>query len=168
MRIRNTNRSQTDIKLDLTSMIDIVFQLLVYFIMTFKITAMEGDFNINMPTSAVDPTQIIDPLNKTIEVHLTAGEGGAAGPIEVKYGTDSQVFSDEFRFMRLRDYVKNLVLQAGDPLAASEFEVEFDIDRGLHYDHTVKAVEAVSGETNPDGRVATLIKKIRFRDNRAQ
>ncbi len=168
MRIRNTNRPSDSIKLDLTAMIDIVFQLMVYFIMTFKITALEGDFNINMPTSAVDPSQIIDPLNQTIEVHLIAGADGAAGPIEVKYGSQTEVFGDEYRYVRLRDYIKNLVLQSGDPLAGNEFEVEFNIDRTLHYGHTVQAVEAVSGEVNPDGRIATLIQKIRFRDNRGR
>ena len=32
----------------MTPMIDIVFQLLIFFIMTFKITAPEGDFYIDL------------------------------------------------------------------------------------------------------------------------
>ncbi len=153
-------------KLEMTAMIDIVFQLMVYFILTFKVTALEGDFNINMPTAAESPTKIMDPLDKTIAVHLTAAEGGGAGPIEVVYGNDRQTYSDEFRFARLREYVKNLVLQTGDPAATNDFEVEFNADRSLDYEYTVKAVEAVSGEVNPDGGVAKLIQKIRFKDNR--
>ena len=37
-----------EIKINMTAMIDIVFQLLVVFIMTFKVVAMEGDFNIKL------------------------------------------------------------------------------------------------------------------------
>ncbi len=35
----------------MTSMIDIVFLLLIFFITTFKIGAQEGDFNVKMPLS---------------------------------------------------------------------------------------------------------------------
>ena len=40
------------IPLDMTPMIDVVFQLLTFFCMTLKIAAMEGDFNIKMPLAA--------------------------------------------------------------------------------------------------------------------
>ena len=33
----------------MTSMIDIVFLLLVFFVMTFKIVELEGDFSVRMP-----------------------------------------------------------------------------------------------------------------------
>ncbi len=33
----------------MTPMIDVVFQLLIFFMLTLKIIAPEGDFNINMP-----------------------------------------------------------------------------------------------------------------------
>jgi biopolymer transport protein ExbD len=45
-------RKNDKIELQMTPMIDIVFQLLVFFIMTFKIVSQEGDFNIKMPLAA--------------------------------------------------------------------------------------------------------------------
>ena len=42
MQIRNANNEGEKIELQMTPMIDIVFQLLVFFIMTFKIVSMEG------------------------------------------------------------------------------------------------------------------------------
>lgn len=39
----------------MTPMIDIVFQLLVFFIMTFKIVSQEGDFHIKMPVANLAP-----------------------------------------------------------------------------------------------------------------
>ena len=52
MQIRNANKAGEKIELQMTPMIDIVFQLLVFFIMTFKIVSMEGDFNIRMPAAS--------------------------------------------------------------------------------------------------------------------
>ena len=50
MKIRGKRPSKDEkIELQMTPMIDIVFQLLVFFIMTFNVVAQEGDFNIRMP-----------------------------------------------------------------------------------------------------------------------
>ena len=40
------------IELQMVPMIDIVFQMLIFFVMTFKIAVPEGDFNITMPINA--------------------------------------------------------------------------------------------------------------------
>ena len=57
MKIRNTDRRE-HIVLQMTPMIDIVFQLLIFFVFTFKIVLPEGDFNIRMPSaSASQSTQ---------------------------------------------------------------------------------------------------------------
>ena len=47
-------QGRADIKVEsqLTPMIDIVFQLLIFFILTFKVVAVEGQFNIKMPQTA--------------------------------------------------------------------------------------------------------------------
>ena len=52
MKFRHRNIDEEKIELQMTPMIDIVFQLLVFFIMSFKIVAQEGDFNIKMPLAA--------------------------------------------------------------------------------------------------------------------
>jgi biopolymer transport protein ExbD len=168
MRIRGTNKSGDGIRLDMTSMIDIVFQLLAYFIMTFKVTSMEGDFSVNMPLANPGASAMTETLDKTIVVHLRRTADGGIGPIDVDFGADRKTFSDERRYQRLREYVKSQLLTAGDPAAAAQYEVEFDIDRDLAYEYTIRAVEAVSGEAQGGGRIATLIEKIRFRDNRQQ
>src|SRR5438034_7818661 len=44
------HRSGVDkVEQQMTPMIDIVFQLLTFFVMTFKIASEEGDFNVKMP-----------------------------------------------------------------------------------------------------------------------
>ncbi len=56
MKIRHiTTSDDRTIRLQMTPMIDIVFQLLVFFIMTFKIVSQEGDFHIKMPVANLAP-----------------------------------------------------------------------------------------------------------------
>jgi biopolymer transport protein ExbD len=166
MRIRGSDKVSEGVKLDMTSMIDIVFQLLAYFIMTFKVTSMEGDFGVNMPLATSSAAQMTESLDKTIIVHLRRTPDGGVGPIDVDFGSEHKSFSDQLRFQQLRNYVKSLVLSNSDPASRGQYEVEFDIDRDLAYDFTIRGVEAVSGDPQGGGRITPLIEKIRFRDNR--
>ncbi len=151
-----------EIRLNMTAMIDIVFQLLVFFIMTFKVVAMEGDFNIRMPLATSDATSIDETLPDLILVRLRAGENGKINSIAV----DDESLIDENMFLDLTDYIeKRLAAGEGDPESTGETEVEFDIDYGLKYQYTVKAIESVSGRIRPDGTVKKLIEKIKFKDS---
>ncbi len=69
-------------------MIDVVFQLLVFFLFTFRIATQEGDFNIKMPLATYAPgvTVEIESPFVTMHVRLRADAGGrlpAAGGIVV-------------------------------------------------------------------------------------
>ena len=77
MKIRHTgSRKDEKVELQMTPMIDIVFQLLIFFIMTFKIVAMEGDFNIKMPSAAPSSGEP-DPLQDTpLMLTLKANDDG--------------------------------------------------------------------------------------------
>ena len=82
MKIRNTNRHADEkVELMMTPMIDIVFQLLVFFIMTFKIIAPECDFNIRMPLAA--PSQGVPNPDELppLKVRLTATDDGRLADI---------------------------------------------------------------------------------------
>ncbi len=165
MRIR-THKSE-DIKLNMTSMIDIVFQLLVFFVMTFKIVEMEGDFNIKMPLAAEETTAIEDVLPNLITVKLKVGAEGNIAGIEVDNGFESDSFFEADMFTRLTEFVERSLSAEGDPSTAEPPEVEFDIDYDLKYEYTVRAIEAVSGKI-VDGQVKKLVEKIKFKDNSSQ
>lgn len=163
MRIDSTEPDE--IKLNMTAMIDIVFQLLVFFIMTFKVVAMEGDFNIRMPLATTDAENIEEELPELIVVKLRAGDNGGIAGITVD---DNDPFTSENRFGELTDYVEKRIAGDGNAESASKTEVEFDIDYGLKYGYTVKAIESVSGRVLPDGTIKKLIEKIKFKDNTQQ
>ena len=155
-----------DIKLNMTAMIDVVFQLLVFFIMTFKIVVNEGDFNVKMPLASTDPpSESIEPLKTLITVKLNAGENGNISGIDVDDGLQTLNLTDQNMFSELTNFVESVLANNSDPSTAEDVEVEFDIDYALKYQYTVRAIGAVSGKVLPDDSVKTLVEKIKFRDN---
>lgn len=154
-----------EIQLNMTAMIDIVFQLLIFFIMTFKVVAQEGDFNIRMPLASGPSTEMIEEPPDLIRVQLRSGPAGIINSIQVDdemetltFGPDPNLYSD------LTDYIEQKLAGASDPESAKKTELEFDIDYQLKYGYTVRAIEAVSGKVT-NGKVKKLIEKIKFKDN---
>ena len=167
MKIRGGQERQ-GVKLDMTSMIDIVFQLLVFFVMTFKVTALEGDFNINMPlASSESPEEIeFEPLDNLISIRLVEREDHSLGEIQVNFKQEFTTHSNEDgnACQLLRQQIREIVEQAADPSITAELEVEFDIDPNLYYGETVQAIEHVSARR--EGRqIIPLIEKIKFKDS---
>jgi biopolymer transport protein ExbD len=159
MKFRHPTGSDDKITLQMTPMIDIVFQLLVFFVFSFKIGAQEGDFNVKMPLPSnqvgVPPPSSI--LN--MQVRLIADE---TGKLRQPGGI---VVNGEMRFDTIQDlhnYVVGIV--GGDePAAREEAEVELDCDFDLHYEHVVQAITAVSGYVDRSTRkVNKLIERIKF------
>ncbi|MFM7116739.1 MAG: biopolymer transporter ExbD [Planctomycetota bacterium] len=155
-------RKSEDLKINMTAMIDIVFQLLIFFILTFKVAALEGDFEVKMPLASTNPSSMDEVLPTVIHVGLTAGVNRDIASIEIDDGTQALTFTQSDMFQQLTGFVESVVAREGDPSMASEVEVEFDIADELRYRFTVKAIEAVSGRVLPDGTVKKLVNKIKF------
>ncbi len=154
-----------EIKLQMTAMIDIVFQLLIFFIMTFKVVAMEGDFSVRMPLASSSADRLDEALPEQIMVRLQAGENGNLSNITVD-GLETFIDTDVNAMYRaLNEYVERKLAGEVNPESGGEVEVEFDIDFSLKYKYTVKGIEAVSGRILPDGSVKKLVQKIKFKDN---
>ncbi|WP_425398315.1 ExbD/TolR family protein [Aeoliella sp.] len=158
MKIRNTKHDDK-IELQMTPMIDIVFQLLVFFIMTFKIVTPEGDFNVRMPPPATDVSQR-EPETPTLVLKMTADANGNLASMklgDVPFTGASGVTP----FDELRSHIISLVNDEGGPGTASEREVELESDFDLKYQYDIDAITAISGYIK-NGKKVELIKKIRF------
>ena len=149
------------IPIDMTPMIDVVFQLLTFFCMTLRIASAEGDFNIKMPLAAPragmpDPNQL-----PPMKVRLRADDAGNL----IELSLNDRVFSGADRFGQLHAQIAALV---GEGSLAASAEVELDCDFGLKYEHVIEAITAISGTVTPDGRVVKLVEKIRFSSPRQE
>ena len=63
------------ITIDMTPMIDVVFQLITFFMLTLRTVITEGDFDIRMPLGASAGAASEDQL-PPVRVKMTAGPGG--------------------------------------------------------------------------------------------
>jgi biopolymer transport protein ExbD len=140
-------------------MIDVVFQLLIFFMLTLKIVSPEGEFGINMPLTGQSPENPDEPLLPEMKVRAIAGADGELASLQLNgrdLGNDEQAFAD------LTASVRRL---AGDPSSdepSDKLSVEIDPDYKLNYRWFIKTVGAVSGDRLPDGTTVPLVQNIKF------
>ena len=156
MKIRKSAASGNDkVEMQMTPMIDIVFQLLTFFVMSFKIATQEGDFNIKMPLAAAASSVAVEPI-PPIKVKLIADAQGALAGIRM--GERGLA-----RFSDLNNEIMRLVGgSAGPSTEESPYEVEIDADYNLRYENVVAAITAVSGYVDKDGHIIKLVEKLKF------
>jgi biopolymer transport protein ExbD len=154
MKIRN-KQEEVKHELNMTSMIDIVFLLLVFFVMTFKIVEVEGDFSVRMPLAS-QSSGVVDDTELPLKLRLRATEEGRLASIqlnEISLGVD---------FQQLQNTVIGLVgVSTPGQANGAGPEVEIDTDFNLRYEHVIDAISAVSGYKVGDQTVP-LIEKIKF------
>ena len=150
--IRLRRRLATRVPLDMTPLIDIVFQLLIFFILTLRIAPVEGEFAMQLPRTARERSVYSGELPPLI-VRLRSDEaGGLAG---VWLGDEHLGGWDE-----LHERLAGLV--ADNPHFTASGRVELHCDRDLAYEHTIAAITAVSGTRQPDGSIVRLIEQVHF------
>ncbi len=161
MKIRShTADDDKGVELQMTPMIDIVFQLLVFFIMTFKIVSQEGDFNIKMPLAAPqegnpEEQDTVPP----IKLRLRAGANGGLAGITMNDSITIGL-NDGDHWQNLQNRIIGVVGDEGGP-SQQEAEVELDCDYNLRYVHVIEAITAVSGYIQDD-EIVHLVEKIKF------
>jgi biopolymer transport protein ExbD len=150
----STKRGTEKAELQLTSMIDVIFLLLIFFVMTFKIAAQEGDFNVKMPIGGGPGSA--DTTNLPIKLRLRANADGELVDIVVN---DSLTFGNDWS--KLRGYILNVTGGNTPPTPEEGPEVEIDLDYNLRYEHVIGAVTAVTGQRLGD-EVKRLVERIKF------
>ncbi len=144
------------IELQMTPMIDIVFQLNIFFLFTFKIVLPEGDFNVQMPSAAAaraaSPSEL--PPLRLVMKSAPTGELADLQLAGRSFGNGRDAFA------QLQNYIRTQVVADGGT-AAEEQEVEIDADYNLNYDYVVRAITAVTGYIE-NGQPHKLIERIKF------
>ncbi len=155
MKIRHTEHNEK-LELQMTPMIDVVFQLMVFFVFTFRITLPEGDFNVRMPAEAGMAAAPSD--SPIIKVRLRAGPDRDLASLQIG---DVAITGDN-PFSELHARVRSMVDDSAGP-GSSEQEVEIDSDYDLKYQYVINAMTAITGYVDPaTGATHKLIEKVRF------
>ncbi len=158
MKIRSSQPGDKGAELNMTSMIDVVFLLLIFFVLTFKIVAQEGDFNIRMPLADNAAGPPPDPTDLPFKLRLRADNNGQLADIilndNLPFGTDWE---------KLRAKMVELVGGAAPKVsgAGEGPEIEIDLDYNLRYEHVIEAITATTGQKRGND-VVRLIERIKF------
>jgi biopolymer transport protein ExbD len=157
MGMKKRASSLTDgVPIDMTPMIDVVFQLLTFFVMTFKVVEQEGDFNVKMPLAAPRAGLPDDKLLPPFKLRLKASSNGGLAEISLNDKTFSKLND-------LRGHISSIIGdERGPGSIQTTAEVEIDADYELQYQNVMAAITAVSGMRGPDGVVTKLVEKIKF------
>lgn len=138
MKFRKAGSSESKVSLEMTPMIDVVFQLLIFFMFTFKIVTVEGEFAITMPAaeqgSAAPTSENITAL-PDIQVRLSASPTGELTGIQVG---DNQMQSLDQLAQTLKEIVGD------DPQLASDVEMQIVAPDNLKYGFVVGTINAAA------------------------
>lgn len=154
MKIRRNSNADEKVELQMTSMIDVVFLLLIFFVLTFKISIQEGDFAVRMPLQGEGGAPEDHQL--PLKLRLRADGNGRISEIVLN---ESLSFGQDFK--SLNQYIVGYIGGTDGPQGDESPEVEIDLDYNLRYEHVIQAITAVTGQKQGD-EVLRLIDKIKF------
>ena len=141
----------------MTPMIDVVFQLLIFFVLSFKVVSLEGDFIVKMPLGSTPAPGLPDP-SAPLKLRLVADRGGALTHV---YLNQREFAAADWT--QLQRHLLGLLGSSSAPDAARpDLEVEIDCDYQLHYHHAMDAVTAVSGMRDENRHVVPLIERVKL------
>lgn len=152
----------------MSSMIDIVFLLLSFFVITYKTPEVEGDFSIRMPAqSQALQMSSLDDLTP-VSIHLSADSSGNLSGI--RFGSNELGVNMDLLRQSVFQYVQQgekidfqTALNSNIlPNIQNDFEVELDFDPNLRYKYIMQAITAVTGYVNADNQMIKLVEKIKF------
>jgi biopolymer transport protein ExbD len=155
------NKGKTPDKVDIpmAPMIDIVFQLLIFFMLNLKIVAPEGNFNINLPITAPAQAQQKDVNLPDIKVGLRSDRDGNLTQLTLG---SKNLGNDNAAFDRLNKEILTIIGRPGNPLT-KDVEVEIDADFETQYRYVVRAISKCTGRFDPQTQqVARYVEKIKF------
>ena len=146
-------------------MIDVVFQLMIFFMCTLKVTEPEGDFEISMPLGAPSASAVTEAELPPFRVRLVAAANGELSALEFN---GANLGNGEAAFAKLNSEVFRAIsaLATIGPDQQEKQEVEIDPDYNLNYSYIINAIGACSGRLGQNGIPVRYISRIKFAPRR--
>jgi biopolymer transport protein ExbD len=155
MRRKKKRRSQSDVELNLAAMLDMAFQLLTFFILTFRPSPIEGQISLRLPPPQpivanknaekagadlknTNPVQGVNTLTISVFANPKTGEIQSLGVGE------SQVPS----VAALNGRLKEVFADPGNPFD----QVIVQVTDACRYDELMKVVDVCTHQVLPDGK----------------
>jgi biopolymer transport protein ExbD len=143
MRIRTPSAPYISrIGINMTPMIDAVFLLLIFFMLTMRIVAPEGDLNTHI--RRLSQSEAVRP-GFVVRIRCTANSDGSLS--QLYFGAEPLGSDTSSCWERLS--TRMFALTGGDDRLAADLPVQIDPDPILAYEHTLHAISACTGRIDP-------------------
>jgi biopolymer transport protein ExbD len=158
-RRRHRGRAKHDVELNLAAMLDMAFQLLAFFILTFRPSPVEGELALNLPPprAVAGPIQAGQEAEGTgpppVETSFMLGvradaEGHVAG-VQLDFG--GMAFTgpaNEANLRYLDGRLRDIFSSQGEPYD----QVVVSVDPTLRFDELMKIVDVCLKQKMPGGQ----------------
>jgi biopolymer transport protein ExbD len=166
-RRRRRARAQAEVELNLASMLDMAFQLLAFFILTFHPSPIEGQLSLHLPpaspitnvaTEKVDTAQAADAgatTAKTLEISVFANPKGDVSRVQVGLRGAFTGPADAVNLRKLEKQLHEAFGFAGTPFE----QIVVRVAPNLRYEELMKVIDVCTRQKMPDGQ---MLRKISF------
>jgi biopolymer transport protein ExbD len=155
MRKKRKRRQQSEVELNLAAMLDMAFQLLTFFILTFRPAPIEGQISLRLPPPQA--TRVIkdgqqagadynntNPIQGLNTLTISVFADPRTGAIASLGVGESQVAS----LAALNGRLKEVFADAGNPFD----QVIIQVSESCRYDELMKVIDICTEQKLPDGR----------------
>jgi biopolymer transport protein ExbD len=157
MKFGKNNGKADRLDMDMTPMIDVCFQLIIFFMLSLRLYSPEGDFSVKMPLAAPEQGLPDETQSLPVQIRLRADASGNLAALQMGQRTLRS-------FEELRQQIRDICgLDRGPAATPIDTEVEIDSDYNLKFEYVMEALSAISGYMADDKQtIVRLIEKIRF------
>ena len=133
----------------MSAMIDVVFLLLIFFVMTFQIVPQEGDFSIDASPPKAAGVQLAETL--PLHVRLSAGEDGSLAGVALNG-----------RALSSLDQLHDTLIELSHAGALHDVRMSLECDSTLKYEHVIDTMDAVTAYHDAVGVEQPLVSSVAF------
>src|SRR5579872_7134021 len=152
-------RSKPEVELNLASMLDMAFQLLAFFILTFHPSPIEGQLSLHLPpavpiTNVTDRTEkaVIDDAGattaKTLEISVFADQKGDVSRVQVGLRVAFTGPADAANLRKLEKQLHDAFGFEGTPFE----QIVVRVAPRLRYEELMKVIDVCTRQKMPDGQ----------------
>jgi biopolymer transport protein ExbD len=152
--------------MNLAAMLDMAFQLLTFFILTFRPAPIEGHLALNLPPpvtqvkvnagaagGAVQDQVEDDSGLETLHLFVDATDGGDVAQIRLETGIVTRGGMDDANTQRLDKELKGVFGRQINPFD----RIQIGMDGRLRYGELMKVVDICTRQKKPDGTFMTKV-----------
>lgn len=164
---RKKRKPQGDVELNLAAMLDMAFQLLTFFILTFKPSPVEGQFSLHLPPpqpvtnvnatatagSDVNNTNPVKSLNSLVISAYSTPSGGLATMALADQKIDNVVM--------LEGRLRAIISEPGSPFD----QVIIQVSSSLRYEELMKIIDVCTRQMLPSGDKLSKLSFVELPEN---